>query len=53
LQKIILSGNEAVAQGAFEAGAGLGIGYPGTPSTEIIEVLEKKAGRPSVRLVDQ
>jgi len=44
LQKIILSGNEAVAQGAFEAGAGLGIGYPGTPSTEIIEVLEKKAG---------
>jgi indolepyruvate ferredoxin oxidoreductase alpha subunit len=44
LPKVFLSGNEAVAQGAFEAGVGLGIGYPGTPSTEIIEVLEKKEG---------
>jgi indolepyruvate ferredoxin oxidoreductase alpha subunit len=44
LEKVILSGNEAVAQGAFEAGVGLGIGYPGTPSTEIIEFLEKKKG---------
>jgi indolepyruvate ferredoxin oxidoreductase alpha subunit len=44
LQKIILSGNEAVAEGAYIAGVGLGIGYPGTPSTEIIEVLEKKGG---------
>ncbi len=46
MQKIILSGNEAVARGAFEAGAGLGIGYPGTPSTEIIEALEKMEGGP-------
>lgn len=44
MEKVILSGNEAVAQGAFQAGVGLGIGYPGTPSTEIIEVLEKKKG---------
>lgn len=44
MPKVFLSGNEAVAQGAFEAGVGLGIGYPGTPSTEIIEVLEKKEG---------
>ena len=31
------SGNEAVAQGAVEAGARLAVGYPGTPSTEILE----------------
>jgi indolepyruvate ferredoxin oxidoreductase alpha subunit len=32
-------GNEAVARGAFEGGCGFGSGYPGTPSTEIIEYL--------------
>lgn len=35
--KVLLSGNEAVAQGAFEAGVKLAAAYPGTPSTEILE----------------
>ncbi|MDN5365699.1 MAG: indolepyruvate ferredoxin oxidoreductase, alpha subunit, partial [Thermacetogenium sp.] len=43
-QKVILSGNEAVARGAWEAGVGLGIGYPGTPSTEIVEALAEIKG---------
>ena len=35
--KRMLSGNEAVAHGAWEAGVAVGSGYPGTPSTEIME----------------
>jgi indolepyruvate ferredoxin oxidoreductase alpha subunit len=35
--KEILSGNEAIARGAFEAGCRVACGYPGTPSTEILE----------------
>ncbi|MFZ3080064.1 MAG: indolepyruvate ferredoxin oxidoreductase subunit alpha, partial [Bellilinea sp.] len=35
--KRLLSGNEAVARAAWEAGAKVGSGYPGTPSTEILE----------------
>jgi len=33
----LLSGNEAVARGAFEADVKLAAAYPGTPSTEILE----------------
>ena len=33
----LLSGNEAVALAALHAGVTLGTGYPGTPSTEILE----------------
>lgn len=33
----LLSGNESVAQGAWEAGATVGVGYPGTPSTETLQ----------------
>lgn len=40
--KEILSGNEAVAQGAFEAGCKVATAYPGTPSTEILENISKK-----------
>ena len=36
-QKAILSGNEAIARGAWEAGVKLASAYPGTPSTEILE----------------
>ena len=36
---LLLSGNEAIARGAWEAGAAVGAGYPGTPSTEILESL--------------
>ena len=37
----LLSGNEAVAQGAWEAGCLIGAGYPGTPSTEALEAFAK------------
>ncbi|HET6420311.1 MAG TPA: indolepyruvate ferredoxin oxidoreductase subunit alpha [Geobacteraceae bacterium] len=33
----ILSGNEAIARGAYEAGIKVASAYPGTPSTEILE----------------
>ena len=33
----LLSGNEAIARGAFEAGVRVASAYPGTPSTEILE----------------
>ena len=35
--RLILSGNAAVARGAFEAGVEIAAAYPGTPSTEILE----------------
>lgn len=35
--KKLLTGNEAVARGAYEAGVTLAAAYPGTPSTEILE----------------
>jgi indolepyruvate ferredoxin oxidoreductase alpha subunit len=33
----LLSGNEALARGAYEAGVRVAVAYPGTPSTEIVE----------------
>lgn len=36
---IWMSGNEAIALGAYEAGVAVASGYPGTPSTEIMEYL--------------
>lgn len=39
--KSLLSGNEAVARGAWEAGCKVATAYPGTPSTEIIENITK------------
>lgn len=41
----LLSGNEAVAMAAQDAGVLLGTGYPGTPSTEILEHFAKEGGR--------
>ncbi len=35
--KVLLSGNEAVARGAYEGGCHFAAAYPGTPSTEILE----------------
>lgn len=41
----ILLGDEAVARGAFDAGLTAAYGYPGTPSTEIMEhLLDLQAG---------
>ena len=37
----LLMGNEAIARGALEAGVNVAAGYPGTPSSEIIESLAK------------
>jgi indolepyruvate ferredoxin oxidoreductase alpha subunit len=39
LNRELLSGNEAVARGAYEAGVRVAAAYPGTPSTEILENL--------------
>ena len=38
----IMSGNEAVARGIYEAGCTVAAAYPGTPSTEILENLATK-----------
>ena len=35
----LLMGNEAIARGALEAGVAVVAGYPGTPSSEIVETL--------------
>jgi indolepyruvate ferredoxin oxidoreductase alpha subunit len=37
----LLSGNEALARGAWEAGVEVAAAYPGTPSTEIVENLSR------------
>ncbi len=42
--KRLLSGNEAVARGAWEGGVMLAAGYPGTPSTEILEEFARFPG---------
>ncbi len=44
LTRSLMSGNEAVAHGAMEAGVSVGVGYPGTPSTEVLESLAKLGG---------
>ncbi|MCK5213791.1 MAG: indolepyruvate ferredoxin oxidoreductase subunit alpha [Candidatus Omnitrophica bacterium] len=36
-----LSGNEAIAAGAYEFGVSFAAGYPGTPSTEILETISQ------------
>lgn len=42
MQTEIMSGNEAVARGAYEAGCRVAAAYPGTPSTEILENIGEK-----------
>ena len=42
--KRLLSGNEAIALGAWEAGVQYACAYPGTPSTEILENLAQYPG---------
>lgn len=41
----LLSGDEAVAVAARELGVSLGTGYPGTPSTEVLEYFATLGGR--------
>ena len=40
MQKILLLGDEAIAQGAIDAGLSGMYAYPGTPSTEIMEYIQ-------------
>ncbi len=40
----LMSGNEAIAHGAYEAGVTVATAYPGTPSTEILEQLSRYPG---------
>lgn len=46
--EVLLMGNEAIARGALEAGVRVAAGYPGTPSSEIIETLSRFAGAGSL-----
>src|ERR1035438_4094949 len=43
--RLLLSGDEAVALAARDGGIALGTGYPGTPSTEILESFSRLGGR--------
>ena len=43
-QTLLLNGDEAVAWAALDAGVNLGAGYPGTPSTEILEKFAELGG---------
>jgi indolepyruvate ferredoxin oxidoreductase, alpha subunit len=40
-----MSGNEGIARGAYEYGVRLASAYPGTPSTEILELIGRKYGQ--------
>lgn len=42
--KKLLSGNEAIARGAYESGISVAAAYPGTPSTEILENITQYPG---------
>jgi indolepyruvate ferredoxin oxidoreductase alpha subunit len=44
IMKKLMIGNEAIARGAYEAGATVATAYPGTPSTEIVEAFSGLAG---------
>ena len=43
--RLLFSGNEAVALSALHCGVALGTGYPGTPSTEILEAFSALGGK--------
>ncbi len=45
MERLLLSGNEAVALAALDHRITLGTGYPGTPSTEILEHFSARGGR--------
>lgn len=43
--RYLINGDEAVAMAAIDTGVALGTGYPGTPSTEILEVFGEMGGK--------
>ena len=42
--KKLMIGNDAIARGAYEAGATVATAYPGTPSTEIVSSFARYPG---------
>ena len=50
-EKILISGNEAIARGALDAGLKLYFGYPITPATPIMEYLAKALPQRGGKLV--
>jgi len=48
--RALLMGNEAVARGAIEAGVEVVAGYPGTPSSEVVESLIPVAREEGIRV---
>ncbi len=44
MEHMLLTGNEAIALAARDGGVRLGTGYPGTPSTEILENFDRLGG---------
>mgnify|MGYP005854085659 CR=1 FL=1 len=42
MERRLLSGNEAIARGIYEAGVQIAAAYPGTPSTEILETVARE-----------
>ena len=51
--KNLILGNEAVAQGAIDAGISGVYAYPGTPSTEITEYIQKSKIAQELGMVSQ
>jgi indolepyruvate ferredoxin oxidoreductase alpha subunit len=45
MQRLLLLGDEAIAQGALDAGLSGIYAYPGTPSTEITEFVQHSKQR--------
>ena len=41
----LMSGNEAIARGAWEAGATIGVAYPGTPSLPVTRACTPNGAR--------
>ena len=45
MHREFVMGNEAIAMGALAAGLNVIAGYPGTPSTEVLETVAKRRGK--------
>ncbi len=50
MQQLLLLGDEAIAQGAIDAGLSGVYGYPGTPSTEIMEYIQASNDAKSMKI---
>ncbi|MCE1207284.1 MAG: indolepyruvate ferredoxin oxidoreductase, partial [Spirochaetia bacterium] len=52
MHEFVLSGDEAIAQGAIDAGLSGAYAYPGTPSTEIMEYVQDNLDRYKARIAE-